>query len=1600
MSSEISDGKVTGSAKCEASPFGDVIGSCSVSPSDRKALAGASDLKELPVKKDAPAPIQQNFRLKTDSDINHGNVADLMSSLNQTVRDAKRTAAAAPGDQQPTLTVVPSSKADATPINTSDKATGAGSIETPSIPVINLMSQSRPTELRALVASANAGTPVQVERDTTFDRVSLERREPATSPKTTNPSDSVFNPNLGVKSDTSDPRPVAQPASSEARLVDPPATAGSRLQAFVTTDSGTPAIKPEKAPTEARVADPKPIAEPQAEQRASTETRLPEARPAIEQRAASPLAIGDNATTVIPPVLAKIGATGARAEQQVSLPAIDSSARADTTAGAQRSEQPRATVIPTVVAAPGSERLGGAAKTDQPFDSNLRSPRSENQAAPEPLKASGIPDVLPPNARSTDAGTPRVADPTATARATGLIENTLKPADSAPKPAVAGDAAPATSRLPGATDVNAGTARPSLSSDATAGSAKPLGAGDATAAAPKPVGPGDTMIPGAKPISAGDLGAAGSRPSVTNDSSPAAARVTPMDASTTARPPASGDLTTGGTRSANTTDASVRTTSTSDNSTARAIPGSDLSATLRPNGMMQADQPGAAARTVLGDTGTRTNAGSDQTTPNTRTAGIADFSPIGARTTAGADQTAAGAKPAGMDINANSRSSAGADQITAGTRTASTEVTGAGNKPAIGPDQAAAGSRTAASDITGAGTRSTVGTEQSTPGTKTAASEITGIGSRSTIGAEQSTPGTRTAASEITGTGSRSTIGAEQSTPGTRTAAPEITGTGSRSTIGAEQSTPGTRTAAPETSAVGPRSAIGAEQTTPATRTAATDSASVGARSSIGAEQNNVGTRFAATESNSAGPKVTIAEQNNAGPRFTATESSSAGAKSFVAPEQTSAGARNTPMGEGVPPASRGTSYDGSIAGVRTSAVDNSQGGKATFTADSATSGARANADIAGNRTTSDNSAGGVKNTFAPSESASVGSKQSFTPDSNTSRTIDPRVAEGWRPLESGTPVRSSDNNATRNNDGIIKSAEISPSRNNDGIIKAADMSPSRNNDGIIKPADISPSRNSDGIIKAADIPPSRNNDGTIKPSDIQSIRTADGVVQSTDASVRGEVSAIKAESNVRADGSKIDTAAAKQDGITQKGVSEFTDKLAESLKGTNVRHEDDKKHGGIDKRSPVTEVYQLPSFMDAMGLADLVKMLDKRNEEIKPVERQKMAAAQQSIMQQPQYRTRYVVQQNDTLSSIAVRKLGDERFAGLLVTINRAEIHFINDNGKSVPVVYPHQVIWLPTQSELDIHRKHFFGSSKSRSNLGAGSEQQTPMFRKVEIGEPTAAGRKLHEETILHKSARTLIKPSTSPQSSPIAMALHRVRYSGNRKEYNIENFEPPVTQITERRCYQVRLGETLQSVALRDPLMRDSHMWPLLAKINGLSQETDSHGKPVTQLSRGQYMVLPTQSEIDEYRLLNRMSALVCAKSAIDCRPSVNLGQRPVFFDNGDSSSHTELDNRVQNFSDFCRMVVSETNAMGIVFDVRLQAQVMSTWVTVASYECYSEQTMRTVCHQNGSRNKLTVDLPAEVARQMAKEDFTRNWHLYYNSYLTQTPRSAPTQVKGRV
>ena len=360
--------------------------------------------------------------------------------------------------------------------------------------------------------------------------------------------------------------------------------------------------------------------------------------------------------------------------------------------------------------------------------------------------------------------------------------------------------------------------------------------------------------------------------------------------------------------------------------------------------------------------------------------------------------------------------------------------------------------------------------------------------------------------------------------------------------------------------------------------------------------------------------------------------------------------------------------------------------------------------------------------------------------------------------------------------------------------------------------------------------------------------------------------------------------------------------------------------------------------------------------------------------------RRRYTVKYGDNIRSIARVQLGDERFAQLIITINRGSAGFYMLPDNKTPHLLVDQVIWLPSDAEMEIHKKHHF----ARGTV-AGEQQNAPALDVVcpnanTIPEVEMEIVKLPEVEFMQSENTDAYAPPTvsyEQYQHEVASILQRLRNVGNRHAITLQEFEARCESNSpdSRRVYRVRLGDTLRSIALRDPLMQDQSLWPLIARINGISELRDgTTGHPTVSLSRGNTIYLPSEEEVKHFRLMNRLATY--ANNAIQCTAETDLLATDPSYNTHPS---------IQNLSYSCRINSSEIQGDDSYVS-KLEMQIGGEWITVATYDYRHGHAFRYIHRRNGSVAAFPMDLPLEIVREMSREDFARNWTTYCVDFAT--------------
>lgn len=478
----------------------------------------------------------------------------------------------------------------------------------------------------------------------------------------------------------------------------------------------------------------------------------------------------------------------------------------------------------------------------------------------------------------------------------------------------------------------------------------------------------------------------------------------------------------------------------------------------------------------------------------------------------------------------------------------------------------------------------------------------------------------------------------------------------------------------------------------------------------------------------------------------------------------------------------------------------------------------------------------------------------------------------------------------------------------------------------------------------------------------------------------------------------------------------------------------------GIQPTGDHAADYALPSI-GSLNLSQIISLGERLQEAV-------AGAGSETSEPQPkpqlqQHRTKYLVKEGDTLESIAQEKLGDARLVQLLITINRALVNYRLEDEKKVAYVVPNQYMWLPTDHELDVHKKNFFGKHGKDGSIAIAinSKQNTPIIPPVSFdhtkevsaevsasmqdfrpasspsnplsGNRMSAGYEVKKVVpkagseggsssgSISGSNRGFNSVSTNGSNSgPISQSggakmagnLDRLRHAGDRKSINLDEIEYASTQVSHRQCYQVREGESLMSIAASLESMGHISMWKLLAKINGFQFEEGGLGKAI-DLHVGQFIVLPTTEELNEYKLLEKLTstsksaasnagAIENAFICVQQQKQVPTPPPPalVALAQGVGGLTT-----VQKLSNYTRLVFNDLPQLENCFSITVEARWNGQWKPMAAYECRHGQTTRHLYNKNGEVKSMDLDLPPYVVKEMAREDFARNWNAYVNIFM---------------
>ncbi len=369
-------------------------------------------------------------------------------------------------------------------------------------------------------------------------------------------------------------------------------------------------------------------------------------------------------------------------------------------------------------------------------------------------------------------------------------------------------------------------------------------------------------------------------------------------------------------------------------------------------------------------------------------------------------------------------------------------------------------------------------------------------------------------------------------------------------------------------------------------------------------------------------------------------------------------------------------------------------------------------------------------------------------------------------------------------------------------------------------------------------------------------------------------------------------------------------------------------------------EVLYFPGLRAALKFAEVVGLIDAESDSV--------AGEKDESHLKPtagaNVRVRYSVKAGESLQSIAETELGDERFADLIMTINRSEILYrLTDEGK-VPFVYPGQLILLPSEQELNIYRKNIFGKNGTKGSAmsGVSSAEVTVEDESRESGR--AVRKALHDEYIANNIALQPGRPKTTVRDMP-------------KFQLSFNNIGPVVTEEDDAQDYThtvVNLPVKTEEHQTADNSSSDMRMV--------LDSRTDepASGSSVIKLS-------------------------VIGEQAVFLHASVDGAERnDTVVVNVEPVVEMERLLDVRALANGVRALVTEVPKNPGQFFIRLEVRINDSWTVIASYDGFGDSTRRVRHAENGTKTSMQVNLPAHAVKTMAIEDFARNWSTYKANY----------------
>lgn len=376
----------------------------------------------------------------------------------------------------------------------------------------------------------------------------------------------------------------------------------------------------------------------------------------------------------------------------------------------------------------------------------------------------------------------------------------------------------------------------------------------------------------------------------------------------------------------------------------------------------------------------------------------------------------------------------------------------------------------------------------------------------------------------------------------------------------------------------------------------------------------------------------------------------------------------------------------------------------------------------------------------------------------------------------------------------------------------------------------------------------------TIKPETTNKVETGRGELTSKPevtpqkfddiaASARGDRSQ---EANAKHHVSLAQPETSDDAWVTKKDSDTSKSNLADSDENRSWENKD-----RASRKEKDAEEDKLEEEQRANARAQMIAAMMAQKKQQEQAEKDRQLLIDEAKKKGEDKRRRYVVKEKDTLESIAKKQLRDVRLSALIYEINKHMLPVRMEKGKQVVDPRPGTSIWLPSESEI----------REFRSRLYAPTRPPVP-------GQPAnrtaadKAGQSPEDELAARFGSGW---DGQSGAASPAAGMLGAAVAKSQVRRANIEKILGPMAPKTPdsgRIRYIVRLSDTLEGVAAKHPALKDASLWPLLARLNELSDEADDDDKPLATLRRGMVLNLPTPQEISQFRQTQEESGVADA------------------------------------------------------------------------------------------------------------------------------------------